>query len=62
MSYAPLSQATPPPEVILHPWVRLLIWLALTAIWVIASLWISSTRRNRAGVSDSSETNYEDKA
>jgi hypothetical protein len=43
VAYAPLSRATSP-TVILHPWVRLLIWLALTAIWVIASLGILSTR------------------
>lgn len=60
VSYAPLSQATSPPEVILHPWVRLLIWLALTGIWVATSLWILSTRKGPAGVGDSSGANDED--
>jgi hypothetical protein len=49
VGYAPLSQAPLPSVVVLHPWVRLLIWLAITAIWVIASLGIMSTRRRDSG-------------
>jgi hypothetical protein len=45
VAYAPLSHTTPP-VIILHPWVRLAIWLALTGIWVISSLGILSTRNN----------------
>jgi hypothetical protein len=60
VSYEPLSQATPPPEVILHPWVRLLIWLALTVVWAIVSLWMLSTRKSRTGMGDSAGANDED--
>jgi uncharacterized membrane protein YwaF len=54
VAYAPLSQATSPVR-ILHPWVRLLIWLALTAIWVIASLGILSTRNGSTSEGSASE-------
>ncbi len=36
--YAPLRVATYGPDGGLHPWVRLLIWLALTVVWAIASI------------------------
>lgn len=31
------------PGLILHPWVRLLIWLALTTIWVVTSAFLLRT-------------------
>jgi hypothetical protein len=37
VGYAPLSGTVSRPGLILHPWVRLLIWLALTTIWVVTS-------------------------
>jgi hypothetical protein len=41
VAYAPLSTtASPQPIGGLHPWVRLLIWLALILLWMIASLWL----------------------
>jgi hypothetical protein len=45
VGYAPLTSSGPTPLVVLHPWVRLLIWLALTAVWVLTSLAIMSSRR-----------------
>jgi len=35
VAYAPLGPAT---RGGLHPWVRLLLWLALTAVWAACSL------------------------
>jgi heme/copper-type cytochrome/quinol oxidase subunit 1 len=49
-SYAPLSigQANPPGPG-LHPWVRLIIWLALILIWVLSSVFLlRSPRPSRA--------------
>jgi hypothetical protein len=42
VAYAPLSNTLGPSDAIggLHPWVRLLIWLALIAVWVMASVWL----------------------
>ncbi|MGD0881894.1 MAG: hypothetical protein ABSB09_10030 [Acidimicrobiales bacterium] len=45
VAYAPLSGATNPPVILLHPWVRLLIWLALTTVWVLASVAVMSGGR-----------------
>lgn len=36
--YAPLTQVPYPFESGLHPWVRLLIWLAFTAVWASCSI------------------------
>ena len=36
--YAPMRVATFGPDSGLHPWVRLVIWLALTVVWAIASI------------------------
>jgi hypothetical protein len=44
VAYAPLSGATNAPRALLHPWVRLVIWLALTAVWAAGSLAVLSTR------------------
>ncbi len=45
VAYAPLTSSGTTPLVLLHPWVRLLIWLALTAVWVLTSVAIMSSRR-----------------
>lgn len=39
-SFAPLTSPSTTPDLIggLHPWVRMVIWLALVVIWVIASV------------------------
>jgi hypothetical protein len=55
VAYAPLSQAAPP-VIVLHPWVRLLIWLALTGVWVITSLGVLSTRNSFPAEGASSTT------
>ena len=46
VAYAPLSTTPDAPDGIvgLHPWVRLLIWLALVLIWVIASVLLLRSR------------------
>ena len=47
VAYAPLSNtinASDLPGPGLHPWVRLLIWLALIAIWVVAGVVLLRTR------------------
>ena len=38
VAYAPLSNTVNVPGGGLHPWVRLLIWLALIFVWVLASV------------------------
>jgi heme/copper-type cytochrome/quinol oxidase subunit 1 len=40
VAYAPLSSTYNAPDLHggLHPWVRLVIWLVLIGVWVIASL------------------------
>jgi hypothetical protein len=58
VAYAPLSQATPPVAA-LSTWVRLLVWLALTAIWVLISLGILSTRNDSSATGDSSDIEVE---
>jgi hypothetical protein len=42
VAYAPLSNTPGPSDAVggVHPWVRLLIWLALIVIWVLASVWL----------------------
>jgi hypothetical protein len=37
VGYAPLTNAVNVPPGGLHPWARLLIWLALVLVWVLAS-------------------------
>jgi heme/copper-type cytochrome/quinol oxidase subunit 1 len=37
-AYAPLSQALYPPHTGLAGWLRLIIWLALTALWALVSI------------------------
>lgn len=44
VGYAPLSHTISWPGRILHPWVRLVIWLALTMIWVAASAFLLRSR------------------
>ena len=44
VGYAPLSRAIfAPVDGGLHPWVRLIIWLALTVVWTVASLLLLRT-------------------
>ncbi|HEY5252120.1 MAG TPA: hypothetical protein VIJ09_10675 [Acidimicrobiales bacterium] len=38
--YAPLSQATFSPPNGIDPWIRLVIWLALAAVWTGSSVWL----------------------
>lgn len=48
VAYAPLSgavNASDLPGPGLHPWVRLLIWLALTAVWVVVGVGLLRQRR-----------------
>lgn len=40
VAYAPLSGATSIPRLGLSPWLRLLVWLGLTAIWAVGSVWL----------------------
>ena len=46
VAYAPLSNTynTPNPLGGFHPWVRLLLWLVLIAVWVIASVFLLQSR------------------
>jgi uncharacterized membrane protein YwaF len=45
VAYAPLSNSFNPAQIrILHPWVILLFWLILIAVWTIASLAILHRR------------------
>jgi hypothetical protein len=37
-AYAPLSQTAYPPHTGLAGWLRLIIWLALTGLWALASI------------------------
>jgi len=45
VAYAPLSKQIAPDS--LHPWVRLVIWLALIAIWALASVTLLRTQSQR---------------
>ena len=45
VAYAPLGQTSIPGVGGLHPWVRLVIWLVLVAVWVAGALWVLATRR-----------------
>ncbi len=38
VAYAPLSSTVNVPGGGLHPWVRLVIWLVLILVWVLASV------------------------
>jgi hypothetical protein len=52
VAYAPLSRATNPPEpVMAHAWVRLLVWLGLTIVWVAASMWLLRSQKRDADTS-----------
>lgn len=42
--YAPLTNPGPELSGGLHPWVRLVIWLVLAAVWVVASLAVLRAR------------------
>jgi hypothetical protein len=33
----------------LHPWVRMMVWLVLTAVWVLASVALLRSRPGGAG-------------
>ena len=48
VAYAPLSNtvnAAGPAGPGLHPWVRLLVWLALVAVWVVVGVVLLRSRR-----------------
>lgn len=47
--YAPLSGASFVDPSGMHPWVRLLIWFALTLFWVLCSLVLLRSRPEREG-------------
>jgi heme/copper-type cytochrome/quinol oxidase subunit 1 len=46
VAYAPLSNSFSSPVRLLHPWVILLFWLILLAVWTMASLMILQRRRD----------------
>lgn len=43
VAYAPLSNTVKVPGGGLHPWVRVLIWLGLIFLWVVASVGLLRT-------------------
>jgi heme/copper-type cytochrome/quinol oxidase subunit 1 len=43
VAYAPLSNNVTVPGG-LHPWVRLVIWVALIVVWAVASMYVLPTR------------------
>jgi hypothetical protein len=45
VGYAPLTSQVAPGG--LHPWVRLLIWLALIVVWAVLAVWLLRARRVR---------------
>jgi heme/copper-type cytochrome/quinol oxidase subunit 1 len=45
VAYAPLSNSFSSPVRLLHPWVILLFWLILLAVWTMASLMILQRRQ-----------------
>jgi heme/copper-type cytochrome/quinol oxidase subunit 1 len=49
VAYAPLSRAVYLPVGGLHPWVRMMVWLVLTAVWVLASVALLRSRPGGAG-------------
>lgn len=40
VAYAPLSGATSISSLGLSPWLRLLVWLGLTAVWASGAVWL----------------------
>jgi uncharacterized membrane protein YwaF len=46
VGYAPLRNSFSSPVRLLHPWVILLFWLILLAVWMLASLAILQRRQN----------------
>ena len=47
VAYAPLSTAVNgagPPGIVLHPWVRLVVWLALITVWVVVGVVLLRSR------------------
>jgi len=46
VAYAPLSHQF---DAGLHTWVRLVIWIALIALWVASSLWLLGAETPRRG-------------
>lgn len=52
VSYAPVSGVAGGPDVMVRPWVRLLIWLGLTLIWVAVSLFLLRSRRRAVDQTD----------
>jgi hypothetical protein len=52
VAYAPLSNTYNTPNVFggFHPWVRLVIWLLLILVWVVASVALLRTTRDDLGV------------
>ena len=49
VGYAPLSNATFTSAGALHPWVRLLILLGLTVVWMVSSVALLRTRNAPSG-------------
>ena len=49
VAYAPLSNSSNMPDPFrgLHPWVRLVIWLVLIAVWVTASAFLLRSRSDQ---------------
>ena len=45
VGYAPLSNAIYAPGR-LHPWVRMVIWLVLIAVWIVASVFVLRARKS----------------
>jgi hypothetical protein len=51
VAYAPLSDTynTPVGPGGFHPWVRLVIWVALILVWVVTSLWLLRSSSESTG-------------
>ena len=52
VAYAPLTSGGYPPVGGIHPWVRMVVWLVLTAVWVLASVALLRSRPAGAGHED----------
>ena len=48
VGYAPLTNAIYAPGR-LHPWVRMVIWLVLIAVWMVASVFVLRARKPDVG-------------
>lgn len=46
-AYAPLSAPIPSvPHVGLAPWLRVIVWIGLSAVWAAMSVWLLRTRKS----------------